>query len=85
MLVRRLSPSDVAAVMNCSLATARTRMRQMVHTERPLTVTEVEIERWYATRTYEPRAQCRQKRTYQKRISPAEGEKYLIPRRRPPR
>ena len=85
MLLRRLNPSEVAVVMNCSLATARTRMRQMVHTEHPLTVTEAEIERWYAGRTYEPLAQCRKRRPYQKRISTAEGEKFLIPRKRPPR
>lgn len=82
MLVRRLSPSDVAAVMTCSLATARTRMRQMVHTEHPLTVTESEIERWYADRTYEPLTQQRQKRPYQRRIQPEESDRFLIPRRR---
>jgi len=84
MLVRRLSPKDVAAHMGCSVATARDRMRQMTHTETPLTVTEEAIEHWYAERTVESvKRPTRTTRAYQKHIVPMPGESFLISRKRP--
>lgn len=83
MLVRRLTPREVAAHMRCSVATARDRMRQMTHTERPLTVTEDAIERWYAERTVESiKKEKRIARSYHRHIAPTPGE-FLIPRKRP--
>lgn len=82
MLVNRMRPKEVAAIMKCSVPTARARMRQMVHTEKPLTVTETEFNRWYIAKETYPNNTSRKKRAYHKRILPEEGEKFLIPRRR---
>lgn len=84
MLVRRLTPREVAAHMRCSVATARDRMRQMTHTENPLTVTEEAIERWYAERTVEStKREKSTARSYHRHIAPTPGEVFLIPRKRP--
>ena len=86
MSVHRLGSKEVAAEMNCSVATARARMRQMVHTEAPLTVTDIELERWWAERTREPVPQTkRTSRLYCRHMKPDEGQKFLIPRKRPTR
>lgn len=82
MLVRRLSPKEVAAEMGCSVATARARMRQIVHTEKPLTVTESEISMWYEKREYHPVEDQKRIRTYCRHMAVDEQENYLIPRRR---
>ena len=86
MIVRRLNPREVAAAMSCSVATARARMRQMVHTEAPLTVTEVELEHWWEDRTRGPVPQVtRTTRPYCRHMKQEEGQRFLIPRKRPTR
>ena len=82
MLVHRMRPKEVAAKMNCSVATARARMRQMVHTEKPLTVTETEFDRWYTKKLQPPINTSRKKRDYVRRIKQDPGEKFLISRHR---
>ncbi len=84
MLTRRLKPKEVAAGMNCCLATARIRMRQMVHTEKPLTVKESEVERWWNEHNQEPIKKTKKTtRPYSKHIKTEGNDKYLIPRKRP--
>ena len=87
MLTRRLKPKEVAAEMGCCMATARARMRQtMVHTEKPLTVTEDELKRWWNDKSLEPIKKTKKtRRPYSKHMKPEENEKYLIPRKRPRR
>ncbi len=86
MMVRRLNPREVAAAMSCSVATARARMRQMVHTEAPLTVTEEALERWWADRTREPVPKTKHTvRPYCRHMKPDGDQKFLISRKRPPR
>ena len=84
---RHLTPKEVAASMGCGMATARARMRgQMIHTEAPLTVTEEELERWWTDRTHGPvQKEKRTTRQYCRHMKPDEGQKFLIPRKRPPR
>lgn len=86
MLQHHLTVREVAENMGCSAATARARMRQMVHTESPLTVTEDELERWWMERTYGPAQKTKQTiRPYCRHMKIEPGEKFLIPRKRPPR
>lgn len=54
MPVRHLTSREVAEEMGCTMETARARMRQMVHTVSPLTVTEYELRRWWTARTRLP-------------------------------
>ena len=83
MLTSRLSPKQVAAEMNCSVATARARMRQMIHTENPLTVTEEEVARWWEERTRGPVPKTKHTvRPYCRHMKPEDGQKFLIPRKR---
>lgn len=87
MLTRRLKPKEVAAEMDCCVATARARMRQtMVHTEKPLTVTEDELKRWWNKKSLEPLKKAKKTtRTYCRHMQPEENEKFLISRKRPRR
>ncbi len=84
MLTRRLKPKEVAAEMNCSVATARIRMRQMTHTENPLTVTEDAVERWWKDHTLEASPKAKKTaRPYCRHMKMEEDEKFIISRKRP--
>ena len=49
-----LTPADIAARYKCSLPTARARMRQMEHMEKPLMVTESAVRAWEFEKTLAP-------------------------------
>lgn len=49
-----LNVADIAARYKCSLSTARSRMRQMEHMEKPLLVSESAIIKWEQSKTYRP-------------------------------
>ena len=84
MLQHHLTVKEVAEHMGCSATTARVRMRQMVHTESPLTVTEDELNRWWKERTCAPVPKIKQStRSYCRHMATEPGEKFLIPRKRP--
>ena len=59
-----LNVADIAARYKCSLPTARARMRQMEHMEKPLMVTESAVRAWEAGKTLSPgeTAKARKKR-----------------------
>ena len=83
MLQHHLTVKEVAEHMGCSATTARIRMRQMVHTESPLTVTENELNRWWNERTFAPVSKIKHSdRTYCHHMTKPDG-KFLIPRKRP--
>ena len=54
MLSEIFKPQDIANRYGCSVRTARRYMRQMRHTENPLTVTEQAIRDWDLMRTVYP-------------------------------
>lgn len=60
---RLMSVKQIAERYKCGLTTARKYMRQMVHMESPLMVTEQAVEEWESRKTYEPTQRTRQ-RTY---------------------
>lgn len=84
-LDRLYRSADVAARYGCSVQTARVYMRQMKHTEKPLTVRESDMLLWDSMRTVDPDAKKKtQKRSAVMTSSftrSADG-KYHIPRRR---
>ena len=47
-----LKSSDIAEMMGVSIDTARNYMRAMLHTEKPLRVSEAAFEAWLNQRTY---------------------------------
>lgn len=49
-----LNANDIAFRYKCSLPTARSRMRQMKHMEKPLLVTEDAIVEWEQNKTFQP-------------------------------
>ena len=51
---RLLTAKEVAERYRCSPDTARRYMRQMVHMEHPLMVTEKAVSEWEQSRTYYP-------------------------------
>ena len=59
-----LNVADIAARYKCSLPTARARMRQMEHMEKPLMVTESAVRAWEAGKMFSPgeTAKARKKR-----------------------
>ena len=59
-----LNVADIAARYKCSLPTARARMRQMEHMEKPLMVTESAVRAWEAGKMLSPgeTAKARKKR-----------------------
>jgi hypothetical protein len=63
-----LNVADIAARYKCSLPTARARMRQMEHMEKPLMVTESAVRAWEAGKMLSPgkRAKAQKKRKYEK-------------------
>ncbi len=67
---RLLRAEDIAERYSCSVKTARKYMRQMRHTEAPLTVTEAAVLAWDAKRTIDPDAP-RTGRPYKKTAMPA--------------
>lgn len=78
-----LTVDDVAGIMRVSKRTAYTYMRQMIHTETPLRVTEASLREWIEGRIVDPEEKKRRKNAtaYRHRISiPSD---YHIPRRRP--
>lgn len=56
-----LSVKDIQARYQCSPATARKYIRQMVHMEQPMMVSEKAVEEWEAGRLYFPAELLRQK------------------------
>lgn len=52
-MTKLLTASDICERYGCSEKTARRYMRQMVHMEMPLRVTETALLAWEASRTYE--------------------------------
>ena len=64
MTERLYRSNDVAVRYGCSVQTARSYMRQMKHTEKPLTVRESDMLLWDAMRTVDP---AEKKKTKQKR------------------
>ena len=86
---RLLTAKDIAERYGKSEKTAQRYMRQMVHMEKPLRVTEQAVEAWEIERTYEPMqatetgktpARCRRSRSAQN-----PGGRFIIPRVRPAR
>lgn len=57
-----LNVADIAARYKCSLPTARARMRQMEHMEKPLMVTESAVRAWEAGKMVSPGTKARKKR-----------------------
>lgn len=57
-----LNVADIAARYKCSLPTARARMRQMEHMEKPLMVTESAVRAWEMSKTLSPDGKARKKR-----------------------
>ena len=54
-----LTPADIAARYKCSLPTARARMRQMEHMEKPYMVRQSVVEAWDRSRTVRPAEEIR--------------------------
>ena len=84
---RLLNPADIAARYQCSLPTARARMRQMLHMEKPLMVTEAAVLAWEREKTVCPGEATAPKKKPQRRTGweapPMDANgKYHIPRRR---
>ena len=74
---------DIMARYGCCAATARTYMRQMIHQEKPLTVTASMVEAWELSRTREPgKPERKSPRRWAEPPKDKNG-KYYIPRRRP--
>ncbi len=62
---RLMTVKQIAERYQCGLTTARKYMRQMVHMESPLMVTEQAVEDWESRKTYEPiGTQRTRQRTY---------------------
>ena len=57
-----LNVADIAARYKCSLPTARARMRQMEHMEKPLMVTESAVRAWEAGKTLSPGKRAKPKK-----------------------
>lgn len=49
-----LSVKDIQERYQCNPATARSYIRQMKHMEKPMMVTEKEVERWEREKTFYP-------------------------------
>lgn len=82
----RLRPQNIADLYGVGIVTARKYMRQMEHTEKPLTVTKQAVEAWEMQRTYdagETLGKPRQAKTSRKRAPAKPKGKYLVPRVRP--
>lgn len=83
MTERLYRANDVAARYSVSVQTARAYMRQMRHTEKPLTVRESDMLSWDFERMIDPAEKKKQKRVTRTTSSfqrSADG-KYHIPRR----
>ena len=81
---RLLTAKDIAERYGKSEKTAMRYMRQMVHMEKPLRVTEQAVEAWEIERTYDPVSTQKEpiKHAQVRRSRPEPG-KYAIPRVRP--
>lgn len=84
-----LGVAEIRERYGCSEATARKYMRQMVHMEKPLRVTEDAVAAWEIERTYNPvdtaglKAGRRSAGSSLKYREPAREGKFLIARKRP--
>ena len=65
---RLLLVKDVMARYNCSAPTARKRMREMFHTENPLTVLERSLTDWESARTQNPIDYKAKNKTHQRAV-----------------
>ena len=82
---RWLSVSDLANRWKCCAATARTRMRQMIHMERPMMARESAVDAWERARLRGPgleSAPKKKRRSAWEQPQKDETGKYIIPRRR---
>ena len=81
-----LTTGDIMERYQCSDRTARRYMRQMVHQEKPLRVTEAALETWEINRTCNPqetsKASHGQRAQRRNVVIPPQG-KFLISRVRP--
>ena len=78
-----LSVSDLCERWQCCAATARTRMRQMIHMEKPMMARESAVTAWETQRLTGPGLESapRRKTRWQKPPKDEDGN-YYIPRRR---
>ena len=83
---RWLSVNDLANRWNCCAATARNRMRQMIHMEMPLLARESAVEAWERARLRGPgleSAPKKKRRSSGWEQPPRDEEgRYILPRRR---
>lgn len=79
-----LTPKDLAERWKCSTVTARSRMRQMIHLEKPLLVRESTVAAWENARLMGPGLKSARRKSQTGQGGPARYEqgKHLIPRRR---
>ena len=70
---------DIMARYRCSAPTARKRMRQMIHMEKPLAVTEWAVATWENGKTKEPKGK---KKTAPRPQKIVKMDDWHIPRRR---
>lgn len=80
-----LSVKDICERYGCTEKTARSYMRQMIHMEKPLRVTEETLEAWEANRTYMPQEPGTVIKQQIQRAAPVRKEpgKFIISRVRP--
>lgn len=86
-----LGVAEIRERYGCSEATARKYMRQMVHMEKPLRVTEDAVAAWEIGRTYNPVSPGAGGKTVKRESpgsslkyrEPAAGSRFAIARKRP--
>lgn len=81
---RWLSVNDLADRWNCCAATARNRMRQMIHMEKPMKARESAVDAWERARLRGPgleSAPRRKRRSEWEQPKKDKNGKYIIPRR----
>lgn len=61
-MIRMLSVKDIQERYQCNPATARKYIRDMIHMEKPLMVSEKEVDRWEKAKTIYPMSYYRQEK-----------------------
>lgn len=77
-----LTAEDVAGIMRVGKRTAYAYMRQMIHMEKPMRVTEAALRAWIAGRSVAPEEKKRRGVNTGRRRMTVVPEDYRIPRRR---
>jgi len=78
MLEQIFRVPDIRKRYGCAESTARKYMRQMRHTEKPLTVTESAIKEWDDERTVHPVREVKTGRVARKKMARHDG--HIVPR-----